>query len=148
MEDKTFAGTHAGPDAVLGPLGVEDRHEIANVSGREALARLAGLTHQHPEQVGEMPVLADQAIWSAADRVAAIGQELDLQRDRVGFGLWCHRANDLADEAVIGGDVEDRPRVRCRDQCPRQLRPEPALPVRGSCRASDRVQILPQRTRS
>ncbi len=98
--DETARGKTRAGDAILRPGGIYFGEEAGDLIPAGPLARLAGLSDEHEEEVQGVSGGSDHAVWSGADEVAKGGEELQENGLGLRFGVRGQGAHGFSGEAI------------------------------------------------
>ena len=102
MNEPTGGKASTG-DAGGEPWLVDFRKEAGDLIPAGALAGLAGIAHEHDEEIQTVAGGIDHAMGSTADYVAEDGQKLEEHGGRVGLGMGSDGADGESCEAMESG---------------------------------------------
>ena len=98
--DEAAGGETRAGDTILGPGGIHFGEEAGDLVPTGSLARLAGFSDKHEEEVQGVTGGADHAVWSGADDVAKGGEQLQENGFGLGLGVRGQGAHGLPGEAI------------------------------------------------
>jgi hypothetical protein len=106
-------------DTVGEPGLVHLSEEAGDLIPAGALTGLAGIAHEHDEEVQTVPGGVDHAVGSTTDQVAEDGQKLEEHGGGMGFGMGSDGADGESGETMESGFAQGGIRGWARGGCAR-----------------------------
>ena len=98
--DETARGETGAGDTILRPGGIHFGEEAGDLVPTGSLARLAGFSDEHEEEVQGVAGGADHAVRAGADDVAKGGEQLQENGLGLGLGVRGQGAHGFSGEAI------------------------------------------------